>query len=197
MPTRRCRTRATTASAITESTSPWTMVDRFALVGNQERMAGASGRRGPASGSSLWRICWRAAPGQQPRVRLRGPSLNRSAWPSRQRKGTFQHHWRSRKHPSQRARVIARRRTLRGSKRDSHHHRHHHHHHHHRQEKAAGCDVERAFRRCSDHPDAYEDRPALSKSNVEYAHAALANETANAVIVKTTAVEVRRRVTVY
>src|SRR6187431_2160858 len=41
-------------------------------------MARASGRRGPASGSSLWRIRWRAAPRQQPRVRLRGPSLSRS-----------------------------------------------------------------------------------------------------------------------
>ena len=67
--------------------------NRFALVGNQERMAGAARRRGPAAGSSLRRIRRRTARRQQPRVRLRGPSV--SAQPGRHDSaGDIPAHWR-------------------------------------------------------------------------------------------------------
>src|SRR5580765_4626188 len=50
--------------------------NRCALVGNQKRMAGTPRCRGPAAGSSLWRIRRGAARRQQPRVRFRSPPLS-------------------------------------------------------------------------------------------------------------------------
>src|SRR5581483_5228228 len=48
---------------------------RFALVGDQERMAGAPRRLGPEPRGPLRRLRRRAARGRQPRVRLRGAPL--------------------------------------------------------------------------------------------------------------------------
>src|SRR5215203_1462410 len=89
MPTRRCRTRTTTASAITESTSPWTMVEPV-RSGGQPRTNGW--------GSSMSRACasklsMADSPGNRSTTTAvstsSSPVGRRSAWPSRQRQAHF------------------------------------------------------------------------------------------------------------
>src|SRR5215203_546452 len=88
MPTRRCRTRTTTASAITESTSPWTMVEPV-RCGGQPRTNGW--------GSSTSRACgWKLSMADSPANRSTTTAVSTSSWPvgkrsarpSRQRQGT-------------------------------------------------------------------------------------------------------------
>src|SRR5439155_25090804 len=69
-------------------------------------MAGTPRRRGPAAGSSLWRIRRRTARRQQPRVRLRGPPL--SAPPITIGPGDIPAHWRTATH-TPRANLVRRR----------------------------------------------------------------------------------------
>src|SRR5436190_3831231 len=91
MPTRRYRTRTTTASAITESTSPWTMAEPV-RSGGQPRTNG--------SGSSTSRACgWKLSMADSPANRSpttapstsSWPVARRAAWTSRQGQGAFPH----------------------------------------------------------------------------------------------------------
>src|SRR5918997_2491152 len=91
MSTRGCRTRTTTASAITESTSPWTMVEPV-RSGGQPRTNGWGSSTSRACASKL---SMADSPGNRSTTTAASTSSwpvgKRSAWPSRQRQGTFPH----------------------------------------------------------------------------------------------------------
>src|SRR5215207_4093745 len=91
MPTRRCRTRTTTASAITESTSPWTMVEPV-RSGGQPRTNGWGSSTSRACASKL---SMADSPGNRSTTTAVSTSSwpvgKRSARPSRQRQGRFPH----------------------------------------------------------------------------------------------------------
>src|SRR5918996_4991494 len=95
MPTRRCRTRTTTASAITESTSPWTMVEPV-RSGGQPRTNGWGSSTSRACASKL---SMADSPGNRSTTTAVSTSSwpvgKRSAWPSRQRQGDIPAHWRT------------------------------------------------------------------------------------------------------
>src|SRR5688572_9629252 len=80
MPTRRCRTRTPTASAITESTSPWTMVEPV-RSGGQPRTNGW--------GSSMWRAyASRLSMADSPGNRSTTTAVSTSSWPVGKRPAT-------------------------------------------------------------------------------------------------------------
>src|SRR5215216_3996615 len=89
MPTRRYRTRTATASAITELTSPWTMVEPV-RSGGQPRMNGWGSSTSRACG---WKLSMADSPANRSTTTAQStsswPAAKRSTSPSRQLRGTF------------------------------------------------------------------------------------------------------------